>query len=104
MSSRRRRIVLSSDAQDDLRELLAFTQRQWGSRQRRAYRRSIFDAFDHLAEFPELGQVQPDFGPEVRGFRVGRHLIVYGVSDVALTVSRILHGRQEWPEAEDEIG
>ncbi len=103
MSSRSRRVALSAAAQADLREVLAYTQRQWGTGQRLAYRRRIFDALEHLAAFPELGKVRSEHGDEVRGFHVGQHLVVYRFSSTALIVARLLHVRRDNRDDEDDI-
>ena len=91
MSVRSRRIVLSAEARVDLSDLLLYTERRWGNRQRRDYRRTLSDAFLELARFPHMGQSRPDFGPEFRSFRVRQHIVVYRVTDTEVRIDRLLH-------------
>ena len=96
-----RRVVLSPEARADLRSISAFTRKQWGAAQRRAYSQRLRDAFDQLAQFPGLGEMRPEYGPAIRGLTVGQHVVFYVVVTDALNIVRVLHVRRD---ADAELG
>jgi toxin ParE1/3/4 len=95
MSARRRRIVLAPRARDDLDDILLYTEQQWGKRQKNTYRRSLYDGFRRLAEFPGIGLERPNVGPAVRSFQIEHHIVIYEATDTELRISRIIHERRD---------
>lgn len=95
MSARRPPYVLVPDAQRDLRDILAFTDQQWGKSQRRTYRKQLDAAFTQLAQFPGLGNLRPQLGTGVRGHRVGQQVVIYRPSENAILILRVLHVRRD---------
>jgi toxin ParE1/3/4 len=95
MSARRRRIVLSPRAGDDLTGILLYTEQQWGKRQRNNYRRALYKGFRRLADFPGLGRERPDYEPDARSFQVEQHIVIYRATATELRISRILHVRRD---------
>jgi toxin ParE1/3/4 len=95
MSVRKRRLILAPKAQDDLRNILVYTERQWGKSQRRSYRQRLVEAFSELASYAEIGLARPEFGPNIRSYRVGQHVIIYQASEAELRIARMLHVRQD---------
>ncbi len=61
----------------------------------RVYNEQLYAAFTRLAQFPDLGNIRPAFGLDVRGHRVGQHVVIYQSSDTDLLVVRILHVRRD---------
>jgi toxin ParE1/3/4 len=95
MSARNPRYVLAPGARRDLRDILKFTEQQWGRAQRQAYRKQLDAAFTQLVRFPGLGNLRPGYGPGVRGHRVGQHVVIYQPSDTELLIVRVLHVRRD---------
>jgi toxin ParE1/3/4 len=95
MSARNRRVLLADQAQSDLRDILNFTGRQWGSAQRTVYRRLIDKAMRTLALSPSLGRTRDDLSTDLRSYPAGSHLLYYLETDDVLVVLRILHSRQD---------
>lgn len=95
MSARNLKLVLTPATQNDLANLLTYTERHWGPSQRKAYDQRIDHTFTHLAQFPELGRIRPDYGPEVRSHHVGQHVIIYEPTNSELRVLRLLHVRRD---------
>jgi len=91
MSARKLRLVLASDARRDIRDVLTYTEQQWGKAQRRDYRRALYEVFDELTWFPELGRLRPEYGSGVRSYRVRQHIVVYRADDAELRIARVLH-------------
>jgi toxin ParE1/3/4 len=94
MSARKPRLALTQNAQRDFRNLLAYTERQWGKAQKRIYRQRFIETFAALPKFPEMGSVRPDLGPGTRVYRVGQHMVIYEPSEVEVLILRILHVRR----------
>ncbi len=82
---------LSGAAKQDLAEIGAYTQRNWGAEQKRKYLGQIRTAFEAIIETPGLGAPRDDVAAELRSFQVQRHVIFYRVAGDLLIVSRILH-------------
>ena len=95
MSARKPRLALSDNAERDLRNLLAFTEQQWGKAQRHTYRQRFIAAFAELLRFPDLGPARPELGQGIRAYRVGQHVVIYQSSETDLLVVRILHVRRD---------
>ena len=92
MSSRRLELV--KDARRDIRDLLRFTLRRWGTEQARAYEARLLDAMERLVDFPELGVERPTAGKGVRAFRVEEHMIYYRVTTASVRILRVMHRNQ----------
>lgn len=95
MSAHKPRYSLTPGAQRDLRDILIFTDRQWGTAQRRVYRKQLDAAFVQLARYPDLGILRPEFGPGIRGYRVRQHVVIYQPSTTEVLIVRILHVRRD---------
>lgn len=95
MSARKRRVVLSPEARSDLRDVLLYTEQQWGLVQQHSFNAQLKAAFAHLARYPDLGVLRPEFGPRLRGRRVGQHVIIYQPSEDEVLIVRILHARRD---------
>lgn len=78
-----------------MRDVLVFTQEQWGTAQMRAYNTRLYAAFTRLAQFPALGNPRSAFGVDIRSHRVGQHVIIYQATDTELLIVRILHVRRD---------
>lgn len=95
-----RKLRLTSEARDDLRDVLQYTLETWGRKQRATYKARILRTLRELARFPGLGRERNELGVDMRSFPVGQHLIVYRVDDKELIVTRIMHSRMD---VEDEL-
>lgn len=89
------RLILSPSAEQDLTDILQYTLETWGEDQLLAYRAIIDKAFLTLIENPRVGAPRLEISGEHRVFPVGSHIIVYRVSNAAILISRILHGRMD---------
>lgn len=94
-SHRLRRLRLTPEAEDDLREILQYTQETWGLRQRDTYRAMVKRTFRHLARFPGLGRLRDELSPNLRSYPLGQHLIFYEVVADGLIILRILHSGRD---------
>jgi toxin ParE1/3/4 len=86
---------LTPEAQEDVRDILVYTERQWGKAQRQAYKRLLTDAFSQLATYPQSGQFRPEYGSTIRSHPVGQHVILYEPSTTEIKVVRVVHGKRD---------
>jgi len=100
MSSRNTRVVVTQTARDDIREILHYTQQEWGPEQREDYIREIESAIDRLSMMPSMGRSRDDIYPGVRSIPVGRHLLYYTYTENIVHIRHVWHGRRN-PQAID---
>jgi toxin ParE1/3/4 len=98
MSARKLQLILAPDARTDFADILLYTRRQWGQRQRAAYKTVIDRALRELTGFPNLGRARDEISPGLRRFSAGSQVIYYRVSDKALIVTRIVHSRRDFED------
>ncbi len=90
-----RRVRLTAEARDDLRDILQYSLETWGRSQGNAYRSAILQRLAEVASFPRLGRPRDDLFAGCRGLPIRQHIAYYLVDDAAITVMRILHERRE---------
>lgn len=84
--------ILSREAGLDLGEIEDYTARTWGDDQAEKYLREIFQAFEGLANNPDMGRSRADVPPPFLVYAVGSHLIVYRCQQVErIEVLNVLH-------------
>ena len=90
------RVVLSTAARLDRREITAYTMRRFGIRSARQVRDRFRTALNALASSPFLGRTNTDLDPPARTFRyfvvMERFIIVYEPTDDGIRVAHLLHG------------
>jgi toxin ParE1/3/4 len=91
------RVVISSVADADTAEILAYLVRHAGHATATRYRSLFEDLYDRLAVHPDSGPPRPVLGPSVRLGIVPPYLVIYEHEEAAdtLTVLRIVHGRRK---------
>jgi toxin ParE1/3/4 len=93
MSVPNKRASLSSDAEEDLINILLFTLEQFGEHQAKRYRSSIEEGLGHIGSNPRLGRSRSDLLPGLRVYQVAHHLLFYQELETGVVVLRILHRR-----------
>lgn len=91
MSDNRYGLELTEHALSDLIDILAFTHRTWGERQRQEYKHKIDEAFQTIAANPHAGQQRHG----LMVYSAGRSRIFYDIRDNLVIVIRILHDRMD---------
>jgi len=90
------RILLSTAARIDRREITEHTVERFEIVQARRLRNAFEAALHSLAESPKLGRENEELDPPNRSFRyypvMKRFLIVYEPTDDGIRVARLLHG------------
>lgn len=81
-------------AEANIRDILQYTVKTWGTDQREAYRRTLENAFQHIRAFPEIGRVVEDGDPTIREFHLEHHTIVYRRDTAAVVILRVVNPRR----------
>ncbi len=88
---------VSKEAQNDIRNIGRYTQKEWGAAQRRLYLSGLDQKFGQLAANPKFAAERPEFEPPVRIHHHEKHLIVYVLEDSGILIVRVLHGSMDVP-------
>ena len=78
-------------AQDDLKNIGRYTERQWGKRQRNSYLKALEKRFGWLAENPKLGKHRMDVAEGYYSFPQGEHVVFYLIGDKGIDIIGIPH-------------
>lgn len=89
-------VTLRPAAEADLAEIWDYTVEAWSEDQAKVYLTGLGQAFDRLAQFPELARLRMEFTPPVRILPYQGHLIVYLAEGTQIDVIRVLHSRANW--------
>lgn len=73
--------VLSSEAQQDLRDINSYTGEKWGKAQADNYLDQLSMRFTQLAENPYIGRERPELLKGCRSVVEGKHLILYRIQE-----------------------
>ena len=96
MSARKLAVRLSREADQDVLDILLYTQRAWGTKQQATYETMMIQALEMLSQHPEAGRPRDDLFPGCRSVQVEQHVIYYHQRDATeIEVIRILHHRQD---------
>ena len=91
---------LTHAAKNDLRGIARFTEKRWGSAQRRHYLKGLDEAFVMLADAPKLGNACDYIDPGLRKYAFQRHVIFYDLlSNNQIQVIRVLHRNMDVHQA-----
>lgn len=85
---------LTRDALTDLKDIGAYTQREWEMDQRRKYLEDFESYFEHLSEMPGIGRKVSYLRAGMRAYPIGSHVVFYRQDKTGITVIRILHQSQ----------
>jgi plasmid stabilization system protein ParE len=94
------RVSLTDDANVDLEDIFAHSERNWGREQAERYQSQLFSQLALLGEQPYLGSRIPEMSREVRVLRINQHHALYSVEVDRVLVLRLLHVRQQLPTPE----
>ena len=93
------RLEISARAQRDIDGIFVYGLETFGETQARLYSKELLDLLDLLLVTPKLGIQHKIFGRPLRTLLFHNHLIFYRLGREKVRVVRILHGRQNWPDA-----
>lgn len=85
------RLIVSEQAESDLRAIYRYTYAEWGVTQADAYVESFDDAFALLEQFPGLARRREDIPPPYLVYVHKRHLLLCKQREALLEVLAVLH-------------
>lgn len=90
------RVMLRQKAIDDLSDIWAYTFQEWSEKQADKYYLTLELACKRNGENPELGKSYESIKSNLRGLRIGRHIIFYQmIAPHEIEIVRILHERMD---------
>lgn len=89
------RIIVSPQAQRDLKEIRTYTLQSWGAPQADIYLGKIEDAFYSLLENPEIGRERNDIKTGYRSIMIEKHVLFYKIEKSEIYILGIPHGRMD---------
>ncbi len=90
-------LVLSPEAIEDRKDIIAYTVAAWGIEYARKYNQKLKEALTSIRQNPRLGRPHPQLAPAYQVYHTGRHYIVYSVKATRIEVVRILHDHMDLP-------
>ena len=88
--------ILTKKAITDLSDIWNYTFDTWSENQADKYYSMILETFEYLAVNPGLGKTYDIIIDDLKGFRIGKHVIFYMKQDLdTILIVRILHGQMD---------
>jgi toxin ParE1/3/4 len=89
-------LIVSPEAEDDLRDIYGYTRETWSSAQADAYDAVLNRAFQRIQSFPELGVSVSSSDPAVRELVLRHHSVIYrhDMDANVVTILRIVNPRR----------
>lgn len=95
------RLIVSVDAEADLRSIARYTSGRWGRERARSYLLGLRSKLRLLCEHPELGSTADEVRPGLRRYPYISHNIFYRFRGDDVRIVRVLHKQMQ---AEHYIG
>jgi toxin ParE1/3/4 len=90
------RLVVTSDAESDLNEIIDYLHKEAGAPVAASYVSKLAATIERLVESPRIGAPRPALGPDARIGIVRPYVLIYDftVASDTLTLLRVVHGRR----------
>lgn len=92
---------LSGAAERDLRSLLAYSARTFGTKRAKAYASDFEYALEQIKMYPLAIRERAEVTPAHRVHIFHAHLIFYRIAEDEVLITRILHAHQDWQSGLD---
>jgi toxin ParE1/3/4 len=92
------RLVISEDAEANLRGIVRFAAAKWGLPRARRYAEGARERLRGLGQYPELGPAADEVAPGLRRYSYISHNIFYRIGKRHIRIVRILHKRMRAEE------
>jgi plasmid stabilization system protein ParE len=93
----RSRLLLTQRALRDIAEIEQYSAKQWGKRVAAKYLGDIEAGLSRIQENQELLRAEADLHPELRFYRVNKHLLVCDVQPNAVFLLTVIHASRDIP-------
>lgn len=87
-------LVFSAEAEEDIDSVLAYTFNTWGSAQEGTYRGVLWNAFQRIQAFPEIGRRVSGDREDLREHTLEHHIILYRYANDTVTILRVVNPRR----------
>lgn len=87
-------VIVSPRAERNVRDILQYTAKTWGTGQRDIYRKVLRDAFERIGVFPEIGHPVEGKPSNVREYHIRHHVIQYRRDPDRVVILRIMNPRR----------
>ena len=78
-------------AVSDLKSILLYTMKNWGSAQAIQYKQELQNGFQLLADNQSLGRSCDSIHPGLRRFEIGKHVVFYIPEPSGVLIVRVLY-------------
>ena len=89
------RLIISPDAEEDLRAIIEYSLSEYGEAQEEAYAMRLNGAMALLTQFPLVGRSCEEIGDGLRRQTVGEHHLYYRIGARDVTIVRVLHEKMD---------
>jgi toxin ParE1/3/4 len=97
--SKARRLIISGEAEDDLKDIGRYTESRWGKSQRKEYLLGAAKIINKLAKNPYLGSSRDDIRADLRSMPYRAHIVFYIFDDQVVSIVRVLHQNMDTEES-----
>ena len=91
-------LLLTDRSLSDIAEIERFSIEQWGKKTAARYIADIEAALLLLQENPALLRAEDDLHPELRSYRVNKHLLVCDVQQSTIFLLTVIHASRDIPD------
>jgi toxin ParE1/3/4 len=102
-SKSKSKLLLTQRALRDIAEIEQYSAKQWGKRVASKYLDDIEAGLSRIQENQELLHAQADLHPELRFYRVNKHLLVCDVQPKATFLLTVIHASRDIPSRLSEM-
>ena len=89
-------LEITFEAEQDLDDIWFFSSEKWSAETADAYLDALFDVFDMISTYPEMGSLRTSVAPPVRLYPYRSHNILYRNTSTHVSILRIVHGHRDW--------
>lgn len=90
------KIHYQAKAKSDLIKIWEYTYKKHGEDQAEKYHDQLEEGFQCIQENPEIGGACDYIRLGYRSYRIGRHFVMYKISNETIHVIRVLHERMDF--------
>ena len=97
MSARKSKLFITQKALRDIAEVEQYSAKEWGRKVANNYLSDIESALIRIQEDSELLRAESDLHPDLRFYRVNKHLLVCDVQPKAIFLLTVIHASRNIP-------
>ncbi len=87
--------IQTEKAVEDLTNIWDYTCDKWSENQAEIYYQLLVDSFVQISKSPNIGESYIEISSDVKGLRVGKHIVFYLTQENRTLIIRILHEQMD---------